>query len=216
MSLQVPAAHYRPRSVPPVMTAVARRRRSRSRSSSRSSSSSRDGPRSPLGKARHVVKESFTPTPTGLGAGLLGAIVGGLAMREVSDAATRRHNAKLDDDDPNYRPHSSKQHQKAKIVSTLVGAVVGGFGANAIEKKFEGARERDRERQDAWERRWGKESDLPHYDTGNAKDRDHGRGRDHGKGHGRRENEDYDYVYEARPVSRRNRSEDGGGYRYRN
>lgn len=220
MSLQVPVSRHRPRSVPPPnSTAVVRqqqrhRSRPRSRSSSRSSRSSshssRDaGDRSPLGKARHVVKESFTHTPAGLGVGLLGAIVGGLAAREVSDATVRRHNSKLGDDGRGYRSRNSREHQKSKIVSTIVGAVVGGFGANAFERKLENARERDRDRQESWEKKFGRESDLPHYDTGDARERDHGRGRSRDGDNGFD-----DHVYDNGRRAQRNRSEDA--YRSRN
>ena len=214
-SLQVPVAPQRPRSVPPISTAVARRRRSRSRSrsrsSSRSSDRSNDRPRTPLGKAREAVKDNFTNSKSGLGVSLLGALVGGLAAREASDASARRHNKKLSTDDRDYRPRGSKERERTKMISTIAGAVIGGLGANAIEKKFETARERDMDQQEAWERKWGKEGDLPHYDTGNHRELDHGRGR------GRRDREysyTEDYVYDSRRESQRNRSEDG--FRYRN
>jgi uncharacterized protein YcfJ len=93
-------------------------------------------------------------------------------------------------------------------VSTIVGAVVGGLAGNVIERKFEDARERDKDRQERWERKFGKESDLPHYDTGDYREQDH-RGRDRRNYH----DDDYDYVYETNG-GRRGRSEDP--YRYRN
>jgi hypothetical protein len=157
-----------------------------------------------------VVKDSFSHTPTGLGVGILGAIVGGLAAREASDATVRARNRKFDDDDHNHRPQGSKDYQKSKIISTVAGAIIGGLGANAIEKRFEVARGRDKDKQESWERKFGKESELPHYDTGNDRERDHGLDRSRAR---RRDEDDGDYVYDDRRRLQRMRSEDGNRYR---
>jgi hypothetical protein len=74
-----------------------------------------------------------------------------------------------------------------------------------MERRFEVAKEKGKDKQEAWERKWGKESSLPHYDTGKDWEKDHGYSR------GRKSRADYDYVYETRRPRRR-RSEDG--YRY--
>ena len=138
-SLRLPDSGGRPRSVPPP-TAIVRRRRSAS-----SVTSSRDRSRTPLGKARHAVKDSFTDSSAGLGVGILGAIVGGLAAREVSDAAARRrHNHQHD------TPLMPEDHQKTQLITTLIGAAVGGLGANALERRLEDNRQRDREKQAAY------------------------------------------------------------------
>jgi hypothetical protein len=141
-----------------------------------------------------------------LGVGLLGAIVGGLAAREASGVAVRKHESKSSGGGGRRSPGQSKDQDKAMLISTLVGAVVGGLSANAIEKKVEQqVRKRNQHRQDSWERKFGKESDLPHYDTGDVREVDHERTRRHDD---RSDDDD-------RPRSRRNRSEDGGS-RYRN
>ncbi|GKT49435.1 uncharacterized protein ColSpa_09616 [Colletotrichum spaethianum] len=141
-ALQIPPSpRYRPRSLPPQALAVGRPR-------------SRSRPRSPIGKARHALDNTFTQSSSGIGVGLLGAVVGGLAAREVSDATVRTRNRK-EMENGTFRPRSPRETEKARVISTVVGALVGGLGANAIEKRFEVARRRDREQQEAWERRWG-------------------------------------------------------------
>ena len=122
-ALQVPVYRGRPRSVPAPSAGTASTRR---RDSSALSPVPRHRSRSPPDKARRALGATFTSSSSGLGVGVLGAIVGGLAAREVSDVATRRREA--------GRQGGS---DKARLVSTLVGAAVGGLGANALERKFE-------------------------------------------------------------------------------
>lgn len=235
MRLEPPSAHNgRPRSQPPPNTgAVVRRARSRSRSSSRSSSRNsrrlqlrhrdddyddddsrsrdrsrdrrRDRSPSPLGKARKVVENNFSNSTTGIGAGLLGAVVGGFAARQASDAASR-HRRKSH----SGRPRSGGgDDDRTRVISTLLGAVAGGLGANAIANRVEGNRERGKDRQHAWEARHGREEDLPHYDSGRPGDMDHrnGRGLKYDS-----DEDDYDYVYDDRRSDdrrpRRRRSDD--------
>jgi uncharacterized protein YcfJ len=146
---------------------------------------------------RHAVKDTFTDTPSGLGVGILGAVVGGLVAHEASHAATRRR-SKTPRDEEYHRTHSGKEKEKdqaSRTLATLAGALVGGLGANAVERKFGEVRVRDRERQEASVKKWGKESDLAPYDR-----RRPGEGR-----YGDDEDED-DYVYDDR--RRRQRSED--------
>lgn len=76
----------------------------------------------------------FTDTPAGLGVGVLGALVGGLAAKEASDA-TSRHGKKHRSSDPD--------HRRNQMISTAVGAVVGALGANAFEKRLEDNRGKD-------------------------------------------------------------------------
>ncbi|KAH7134835.1 hypothetical protein B0J13DRAFT_528941 [Dactylonectria estremocensis] len=189
MTLEPPPSNARPRSVPPPATSMmvhgARSgTRSGTRSSSPSSSDSdrrrsrsrrdrdRDGNRerspSPVSRARNAVEDNFSNSATGIGAGLLGAVVGGLVAREASEAASRKkHKSKgyggADDDD------------RTRMVSTILGAVAGGLASNAIANRVEDSRDRDRARQYEWERRYGREEDLPRYDAGRA---DPGRSRD--------------------------------------
>ncbi|WYZ37409.1 hypothetical protein EsH8_II_000915 [Colletotrichum jinshuiense] len=196
-ALQVPAPRQRPRSLPPQALLVGR---PRSRS------------RSPISKARHAVDNTFTQSSSGIGVGLLGAVVGGLAAREVSEATFRSRNRK-EMENGTYHPRSPRETEKTRVISTVVGALVGGLGANALERRFEAARERDREQQLAWEKKWGRERNLPQYDTG----RDHGL--DHGRGRPRdRHRDDWvnsyprDYVYDDRRAGRL-RSEERYPYR---
>jgi len=98
-SLHVPAPYLRPRSAPP---------RRRDRSSSRG--------RSPMSGTRNVVKDTFTSSLPGLGVGVVGAVVGGLAARELSDAAARR------------RSRSPNHHQTSRLLTSLAGAAALGLG----------------------------------------------------------------------------------------
>lgn len=238
MRLELPPANNgRPRSQPPPSTgAVVRRGRSRSSSTSsrnsrrlhlrhrdddyddddrsrdrsRSRGGRRDRSSSPMSKARNVVENNFSNSTTGIGAGLLGAVVGGFAARQASDAASR-HRRKSH----SGRPGSGGDDDRTRAISTILGAVAGGLGANAIANRVEGARERGREKQHAWEARHGREEDLPHYDTGRPGDMDHRNGR--GLKYDSDENDD-DYVYDDRRYDdrrpRRRRSDDN--YQYRN
>ncbi|KAK7747023.1 hypothetical protein SLS62_009280 [Diatrype stigma] len=97
----------------------------------------------------------FTDTPAGLGVGVLGALVGGLAAKEASNA-TSRHGKKHRSGDPD--------HRRNQMISTAVGAVVGALGANAFEKRLEDNRGKEKEQRAAaaakednkweYERRW--------------------------------------------------------------
>ncbi|KAK1597784.1 uncharacterized protein LY79DRAFT_666583 [Colletotrichum navitas] len=200
-ALQIPPhPRHRPRSLPPQAFALGRPR-------------SRSRPRSPIGKARHAIDNTFTQSSSGIGVGLLGAVIGGLAAREVSDATVRTRNRK-EMENGTYRPRSPREIEKARVITTVVGALVGGLGANALERRFEVARQRDREQQEAWERKWGRERDLPHYDTGRDHELDHGRGRPRNR---RRDEWDdgyfRDHPYDDRRAGRL-RSEER--YTYRN
>ncbi|RKU47472.1 hypothetical protein DL546_009365 [Coniochaeta pulveracea] len=236
-SLQVPSSASRPRSTPPYSRSQGRDRRDRDRDDdyrekpsrsrgrdkyrSRQNSddeSDRSRPRSPLGKAKHIAKSTFSDSTSGLGVGVLGAIIGGMAAREASEAAARRG--------PGSR-HGSKDHQGAELLSTIVGAAVGGLGANALEKRLEKSRGKTKEDQEKWERKYGKdERDRDRRDGRSGggekervRDRDRERGwerseRDAEEGRGGRfDNDDSDpeYVYDRRP--RRRKSEDQVRYR---
>lgn len=139
-SRQVSPYRGRPRSLPP----PARRKRSYRELTDASPLHDYDGP---LEKARDLVDNTFTNSNTGLGVGVLGAIVGGLIAREASEATT-------------HRPRSRGRHgsDKGPLVSTIVGAAVGGLAANALEKRIEVARAKTAEKEGAWERKWGQDS----------------------------------------------------------
>lgn len=130
------------------------------RSRSRSYSSDRDRARDhkekdhhKLDKAKHALTSSFSHTSSGLGVGVLGAIVGGLAAREASEHVGGEHH---------HKGKKTNTHQQ--LISTIVGAAVGGLGANAIEKRLEVSRRKTGLLQEEWERKFG--------------DGDGGRGRD--------------------------------------
>ncbi|KAJ6440835.1 AAA family ATPase [Purpureocillium lavendulum] len=225
-TLGVPApSNNRPRSVPP-SSAVIRRPRSPSRSSRSSSRSyrgrgfddddhsrSRGGSRGPdpVSRARGIVHDNFSHSAAGIGAGILGAVVGGIVANKASEAAFKhRHKA-----GGRARRHSDEA--APRMVSTILGAVAGGLGANAIANRVEDSRDKGRHRQIAWEGRYGPEEDLPHYDSGRPGDLDHrnGRGRLY-----RGEDDDYDYVYDDDRRSSRSRAgrrprDEEAGFRYR-
>ncbi|KAK0705403.1 hypothetical protein B0H67DRAFT_675159 [Lasiosphaeris hirsuta] len=143
-TLQIPAQQantHRPRSVPPPGVALVRNHshthRPR-RDSREDDSDSEDGDRSTTttrSKARHVLENTFSQSTSGLGVGVLGAIVGGLAAREASERGSHGHG---------HGGHHRKEG-KGVLISTIVGAAVVGLGANAIEKRVERRRREKRE-----------------------------------------------------------------------
>lgn len=122
---------------------------------------------SPIGKVQHVLHHTFSQSTSGLGVGVLGAIVGGLSAREASLAASRRTG----------HAKGGSESDKAALLSTIVGAAVGGLGANALEKRIESSRKKGKDEQEAWERKWGKDGNRGDRDRGD-RDRDRDRDRD--------------------------------------
>lgn len=121
-------------------TAVSRRSKSRgrqtsySRSDSRSRSRTRSRSRSKSGW-RGKVDQAFDTTPQGIGVGIAGALVGGLAGRELAERRQRG----------DRRRRSSDSHRNRDMI---IGALVGGFGANAAEnqwREWKNKRELERE-----------------------------------------------------------------------
>lgn len=123
---------------------------------------------------------------------MIGAIVGGLAAREASRASGSRQGH-----------HGRKEEDKKVMLSTLVGATVGGLGANAVERRIESGREKTRVEQERWEKKWGKEKGSDARAIG----RD-----ERGKSRSPRSSDEgeSDHVYERR---RRRRSDDEVRYR---
>lgn len=172
MTLEPPpdSSRARPRSVPPSTTAMIRHRSTPSRSSSdsdsdddprqrsRSTRSYRDRSPSPLARARNAVEDNFSGSAAGIGAGLLGAVVGGLVAREATDAATRhKHKSKgYDDRDGDDR---------TRMVSTILGAVAGGLASNAIANRVEDSREKDKVREREWDRRYREYDERDRYES---------------------------------------------------
>ncbi|KAK0667884.1 hypothetical protein QBC41DRAFT_132062 [Cercophora samala] len=130
-------------------------RRGRSRSSSSTSSSSRSSStdthhrkRGPIRQAKKSLQETFTPSTSGLGVGVLGAIVGGLAAREAVERLPPRSGSKS----RSGRSHGkSSKHDKVAVLGTVLGAAIGGLGANAIERHIE----RRKGVEESWGRREG-------------------------------------------------------------
>ncbi|RYP28309.1 hypothetical protein DL767_007269 [Monosporascus sp. MG133] len=130
-----PPVEYRP---PPSSRELTRERWRRARAGDDSDDDDRsdvETPRTPLAKARDIIGDTFTDSAGGLGVSILGALVGGIAAKEASDA-TSRHNS--------HRRRGDPEHRRNQILSTAVGAVVGALGANAFEKRLEDNRERER------------------------------------------------------------------------
>ncbi|RYP14900.1 hypothetical protein DL765_006042 [Monosporascus sp. GIB2] len=141
-----PPVEYRP---PPSSRELTRERWRRARAGDDSDDDDRsdvETPRTPLVKARGIIGDTFTDSAGGLGVGILGALVGGIAAKEASDA-TSQHSS--------HRRRGDPEHRRNRILSTAVGAVVGALGANAFEKRLEDNRERERaarqqDRDGAW------------------------------------------------------------------
>ncbi|KAL7624478.1 hypothetical protein AAE478_006043 [Parahypoxylon ruwenzoriense] len=197
--LQVPESRSRPRSLPPPIEyrrSVREGRRGRGCDRDRDSDSddSDDGrTRTPVEKARDFVDNNFSNSATGLGVGVLGALVGGLAAREAVEASSR-HGGHLSD----------AKHKRNQLIGTVVGAAVGALGANAVEKRIEINREKDRLRQEKWERKWRPDGDVfgkrevvarprstsggggwrKNWDSWDDREREREQGRDHGRSRG--------------------------------
>lgn len=111
-----------------------RRDKDRSYSYSRSRSRSRSSENASRG-IRGKLDDHFDTSLQGLGVGLAGAVVGGLAGRQIGS----RHGG---------------QHRNRDI---LIGAVVGGLASNAAEHKWKDWKEEKKERLErdeaAWDRR---------------------------------------------------------------
>ncbi|KAK3293505.1 uncharacterized protein B0H64DRAFT_376407 [Chaetomium fimeti] len=77
-------------------------------------SNSHSKSRSPLHKAHSLLSNTFTPSTSGLGVGVLGAIVGGLAAREASEAVAGREEVSAKYANTNESPTSIPQHPPQK------------------------------------------------------------------------------------------------------
>ncbi|KAK5165770.1 uncharacterized protein LTR77_008693 [Saxophila tyrrhenica] len=108
-----------------------RRDRGRDRSRSYSDSRSRSRSRSHSG-IRGKIDDTFDTSVKGLGAGIAGAVVGGLAGREFGN--------------------------KHKNRDAIIGALIGGLGANAAENKWKDWHDEKEDKlrrdEDKWENKW--------------------------------------------------------------
>ncbi|KAK8107982.1 uncharacterized protein PG998_009995 [Apiospora kogelbergensis] len=136
-----------------------RQRGDRSRSRSRHHSDDRDRKRddensSPLEKARNLLKDTFTDSSTGLGVGVVGALLGGLAAHEAAEATANhgRHHSQDSNDE------TAAATQRNQALAAIVGAAVGALGANAVEKRLELGRDRERIEQEKRDRRYPRRS----------------------------------------------------------
>ncbi|KHN97828.1 uncharacterized protein MAM_04217 [Metarhizium album ARSEF 1941] len=173
----------RSHSVPPPTSAVVGYHRSPSMSSSRSSSRS-DRSRSPArsypnvsrdsecspdsrDQTRGLIQSNFSGTRAGIGAGIVGAVIGGLVAKQASEAAFRHNQKKTG------RPRRHSSEAIPSIASTVLGAVAGALGANAVTHRLEDARQRNRRQQLTWEERCGREENLRPCDTGRRRPLSH-------------------------------------------
>ncbi|KAF3070835.1 hypothetical protein GL218_00649 [Daldinia childiae] len=153
-SLQIPESRSRPRSLPSGEYRRSSRGRRKERSHDRDSDSEYSDDsrtRTPVDKARNFVDNNFSNSTAGLGIGVLGALVGGLAAREAVDA-THKNNG--------HHHHETPEQKRKQLIGTMVGAAVGALGANAVEKRLEVRRERDRLEQEEWERKYRPDRDV--------------------------------------------------------
>ncbi|KAI3398175.1 hypothetical protein diail_9797 [Diaporthe ilicicola] len=138
----------RPRSLPPPA-----RRKSRRSARDLSPPGVDRGPRSPVQDARHLINNTFSNSNSGLGIGVLGALAGGLIAHEAAGAK------------PHPRGHGRRgADHKSPLIPTLVGAAVAGLAANAFEKRMEVAEMMNAEKEEAWERKWGRSPGADTYD----------------------------------------------------
>ncbi|KAL8365814.1 hypothetical protein RB595_004541 [Gaeumannomyces hyphopodioides] len=231
-----PLSQQRPRSVPPPSAAVVERSymmtpatrsnsrtRSRGRNRSRSCSRSRSHSRSrsrrrgargshsrgrdgPVEKAEKAVKNSFTSSNSGLGIGILGAIVGGLAARHASDSAPKHRHPSGSGHHSSGSGSSDRERDQRMLMSTLVGAAVGGLGANALERRLEINREKEDEAR-------GRAHHHHHHHHHRHHDDPHHHHHSHHRRHHHSHHDGvdhvYDYVYDdERPVRRRRSLDD--------
>ncbi|EJT72021.1 hypothetical protein GGTG_11269 [Gaeumannomyces tritici R3-111a-1] len=238
-----PSQQRRPRSVPPPSAAVVERSymmtpatrsnsrtrsrgrdRSRSRSRSRSHSRCRGAARDshsrgrdgPVEKAERAVKNSFTSSNSGLGIGILGAIVGGLAARHASDSAPKhRHSSSGGHHHHGSSSGSSERERDQRmLMSTLVGAAVGGLGANALERRLEINREREDEARGR--AGGGGHHHHHHHHHRHHDDEAHHHHHSHHRRHHHSRHDDIDHVYDdERPVRRRRSLDDPERRQYR-
>ncbi|KAI0131153.1 hypothetical protein F4814DRAFT_157946 [Daldinia grandis] len=152
-SLQIPESRSRPRSLPSGEYRRSSRGRRKETSHDRDSDSEYSDDsrtRTPIDKARDFVDNNFSNSTAGLGIGVLGALVGGLAAREAVDATNKS----------NGHHHETPDQKRKQLIGTVVGAAVGALGANAVEKRLELRRERDRVEQEEWERKFRPDRDV--------------------------------------------------------
>lgn len=130
----------------------ARRQSRRHRHRSPSTSLQDDDPdnEDPVRKAHCLIKGTFSNSTSALGIGVLGAIVGGLVAHEASESATQGNGH-------GHRRRSYQDQERTRLFSTVLGAAVGGLGANAIEKRIEKSRDKVSDKQEVWGEKWHRE-----------------------------------------------------------
>lgn len=167
-------------------------------------------------KARNVMQTNFSNSTAGIGAGLVGALAGGYAAREVSErfVENRRRAAEEASHGSSSRPGSSsksgsrnsgsrpkrssseteRDEERIRLATTIIGAAIGGLGANALTKRYESSRDVNEVRRRAWDDSYGRDERPPSYHSER-------------RGSSRRAIEDYDDDYYSddyeRPYDRR-------------
>ncbi|KOS19537.1 hypothetical protein ESCO_001062 [Escovopsis weberi] len=212
--------HARPRSIPPEEAgAVVHHGRSWSPSRSRSRSNSRDGhrsrglvrggldshfhhrsqsrsnsrSRSRVGRARDIVEDNLTASTAGIGASIIGAVVGGFVANRASEALQNRSHRSGGGGGTGGSRYDPDHANVPRIASTIIGAVAGGLGANVLASHLGDHCDRSRDRS-TWERQYSREEyEYRRMSRGGEYDRDE---------------EAYDFVndaegkHEPRPRSR--------------
>ena len=226
--LVLPDHHaHRPLSASPHALAVPAHRRSHSRHEERGRDRDRDRAghfdesvalsahrsrsESPISRARHTLNNTFSQSNSGIGVGVLGAIVGGLAAREASEAAGRSRDGNGRGYHDRNRDPERSESDRAALLSTLVGAAVGGLGANALEKRLETNREKTKIEQEKWEKKWGKEHGGDRRDGSHGKKGHHHR-RDANRDRGRDRDRDRDRDRVVTTSRRNSRRRKGDAY----
>ncbi|KAI0181835.1 hypothetical protein GGR52DRAFT_57604 [Hypoxylon sp. FL1284] len=195
--LQILDSHSRPRSLPLVeyrRSSRGRRSREYDRYDDESEGSDEERERTPVDKARKFVDNNFSNSGTGLGVGVLGALMGGLAVREAVDAKTKHDGHRRDPD-----------HKRNQLIGTVVGAAVGALGANAVEKRLEVQREKDQVRQGRWDRKFRPGANADVVERREVVTRPRSSAADEGRG----------WAKDWEPWEHRDRDRDYGGRRPR-
>ncbi|KAL3422059.1 hypothetical protein PVAG01_06215 [Phlyctema vagabunda] len=141
----------------------------------------RDGRRSNSGNGNDMSKR-FTKTEAGLGAGVIGALVGGWATQKAQVVVGAD---KLD---------SSKRRNGSNALVTALGAAAAGLAANVLVDRWEDNKKKNKESDQKWDERFGKAG----AGGGGEDDRSSGRGREHRRDRDSRSRRDSGHYLDER------------------
>ncbi|KAF4120972.1 hypothetical protein GMORB2_2458 [Geosmithia morbida] len=116
-------------------------------------------------QARKMVKNNFSNSTVGIGASLVGALAGGYVAREASErfAENRRRSgdsrgSKGSQGSRNRQnSETDKEEERIRLATTILGAAIGGLGANALTRRYENSRDVADIRQRAWDDSYGRD-----------------------------------------------------------